>query len=184
MSQKYYKSSKEDLYESGKAYRNALFGGSESSTPQQQGSSFPGLGPGPDQGYGGGFGQPGGNLPVPYQQQTPQSSSPLGNLGNLPLKDIKSFIDRMGGIEGIMNTFNKMSALMKNVQQMAPMLKLLMGSFLPKAKTTDSDLFDEEKYEKRRRRRRRRRTSSSRRKRVRYRRRSTRDGTGRNRRKH
>ena len=126
-------SRREDLFESGKANRSAFFGNTGTGNPQQ-GSHY-GLPPGQEL-YGPGTQPPGGNMPVPAQQQEKSSSAPFG-LGNLPIKDIKAFVDRMGGIEGIMNTVNKMNSVMKNVQQMAPMIKLLMGSFF-KAKTTDS----------------------------------------------
>lgn len=147
---------KDDLYESGKAFRNSLFGGGNSgnsggsSTVPPQGTSFPGI-PYGQEPYGPGWAQPPSQLPVPYQAPA-KPSSPLGMLGNLPLKDIKSFVDRMGGIEGIMNTVTKMNSLMKNVQQMAPMIKLLMGSFF-KSKTADStsDLSPRRRRKRRRR---------------------------------
>ena len=148
--------SKDDLFESGKAYRNSLFGGGPSGGSPQQSSPFPGL-PSGHAPYDPGWVEPPSMLPVPYQQPLQQQpatpSSPLGGLGNLPLKDIKSFIDRMGGIDGIMNTITKMNTLMKNVQQMAPMIKLLMGSFF-KAKTTEDSVPLETPRRRRRKRRR------------------------------
>ncbi|HEY0827541.1 MAG TPA: hypothetical protein VGE40_05565 [Bacilli bacterium] len=98
----------------------------------------------------------GEGLPLPYEPQTKGAS---GFLANLPLKDIKAFVDRMGGIEGIMNSMNKAQQIIKSVQQMSPMLKLLAGSFL-KSKSTDLASDAGDSYPKRRRRRKRRRSSS------------------------
>lgn len=142
----------QDLFESGQAYQSAWLG-SDAQGPTFEGGR-------PPEGYPGefgGYGAPESQYPVPYQQPpaAPTSNNPLSNL---PIKDIKAFVDRMGGIDGIMNTFQKMNGLMKNVQQMAPMLKLLMGSFAGGgAKSQTADYSG-------RRRRRRRRSSSSRRK--------------------
>jgi hypothetical protein len=124
---------KQDLFPLGQAQRNAVF------------APYPG---------GGGPYSPSpveGNFPVPVQQ--PQS---LGPLNQLPLKDISALIDRMGGIEGIMNTVNKVSVIMKNIQQMAPMIKLLLGSFGAKAQTADWELDDAPVHKPKKRRKRRR----------------------------
>ncbi|MGF7047606.1 hypothetical protein J2T13_002111 [Paenibacillus sp. DS2015] len=48
----------------------------------------------------------------------------LANLGEL-----KGVIDRMGGIDGIVSSMGKFQKVMSGVQQMAPMVKLVMGSF-------------------------------------------------------
>lgn len=81
-------------------------------------------------------------------------------LSNLPLKDIKGFIDRMGGIDGMLNMVTKMQKVIGTVQQAAPMLKLLMGSLVPsKAKTTDAVHDDIKEFAKRRKRRRRKKSS-------------------------
>lgn len=53
----------------------------------------------------------------------------LANLGEL-----KGVIDRMGGIDGIVSSMGKFQKVMSNVQQMAPMFKLVMSS-LGKSKT-------------------------------------------------
>ena len=68
-------------------------------------------------------------------------------------------IDRMGGIDGVLEHVTKIQKIMSSVQQMAPMLKLLMG------KKASPAALDEDDYVPRRyrRRRRRRRTGSSRR---------------------
>lgn len=99
--------------------------------PAVQGSQFPGVVPGA--GAGGG------------------SKGPFG----LPnMADIKVIIDRMGGIDGILSTMQKVQKFVGTMQQMAPMLKLLTGAFgAKKAKAASSD--DGEWRPKRRRRRRR-----------------------------
>jgi hypothetical protein len=102
--------------------------------------------------YGGGYPYPGlGNpydagrsmLPVPYSPQTPTTIGG-GNGGggggggglfgsSLNLGQIKGFVDKMGGIDGIMGTMTRVQKMVSSFQQMAPMLKLLMGSFGGKA---------------------------------------------------
>ncbi len=105
------------------------------------------------------------NMPVPYQpQQFQQPAQQLTEqkstnpLANLPIKDIKAIVDRVGGIDGIMNTVTKMQKLVNSFQSMGPMLKLLMGSFGGKAATASGRATSN-----RRRRRRRRRPSSTKR---------------------
>ncbi len=118
----------------------------------------------------GGF-NPAGNLPTPYQPPaqvvspaTPAAGARASSLlGNLPLKDIKGWIDRMGGVEGIMNTVNKMSRIAQTFQQMSPMIKLLMSNFLKKRDSTDKFNEDYKEYRRRRKRNRGRRTASRRR---------------------
>ncbi|MCP3747109.1 MULTISPECIES: tyrosine protein kinase [Paenibacillus] len=59
----------------------------------------------------------------------PAKGGLLGGLGNLSnLNEIKGFIDRMGGIDGIVATVGKVQKVMSSVQQFAPMAKLIMGS--------------------------------------------------------
>jgi hypothetical protein len=41
--------------------------------------------------------------------------------------DIKNFIDRIGGIDGVLNGLGKFQKLMSTMQQMAPLLRLLIG---------------------------------------------------------
>ncbi len=53
-----------------------------------------------------------------------------GLLGNFKLQDIKSMIERMGGIEGVMANLGKVQKFIQTAQQVAPMAKLLFGSFL------------------------------------------------------
>jgi hypothetical protein len=94
-----------------------------------QGGSYPGI--------GNPFGQQGGgNLPVPFQNaaqvvQAAPKKSLLGglNLGNFNLEQITSFVDRMGGIDGIVNTMTKVQKIFQTFQQVAPMFKVIAGSF-------------------------------------------------------
>lgn len=43
------------------------------------------------------------------------------------LAELKTFVDRMGGLDGILNTFGKMQRLFSTVQQMAPLVRLLLN---------------------------------------------------------
>jgi hypothetical protein len=50
------------------------------------------------------------------------------------LGELKGVIDRMGGIDGIVSSMGKFQKVMSSVQQMAPMVKLVMSS-IGKGKT-------------------------------------------------
>jgi hypothetical protein len=116
------------------------------------GGAYPGLGEGaffPE------FSQ-GGNLPVPFQGGGGAvggggGGGGIGSLlglggkgaGSNPLSSInfsqiKGFVDRMGGIDGIVGTMTKVQKFMGTFRQMAPMLKVLFGSIGgSKIKSTD-----------------------------------------------
>jgi hypothetical protein len=82
----------------------------------------------------------------------PESNNLLSGLSGFNFKDIKGFVDRMGGIEGVMSTLTKVQKTMQTFKQMAPMLKLL----IPKLSGAESaSLDDDDAYYRRRRRRRR-----------------------------
>ncbi|MGO4498618.1 aminotransferase [Paenibacillus sp. 2RAB27] len=53
------------------------------------------------------------------------SSNPLSGLN---IKQISGFVERMGGIDGIIGTMGKVQKFMSTFQQMAPMVKTLLGS--------------------------------------------------------
>lgn len=116
----------------------------------QQGGSYPGLDPA--------GGSP--NWPVPYTPQTPGAGGGGGgtggfNLSNLNLNQVKGFIDKMGGIDGIVSTMTRVQKMVSSFQQMAPMLKLLMGSFggaKASSKAVGGDDLDGLAYPRRRRR--------------------------------
>ncbi|NBI29862.1 hypothetical protein [Chengkuizengella marina] len=100
------------------------------------------------------------NLPVP-STTTGGGSNPLANL---PIGDIKAMVEKLGGVEGIFNTINKMNGFMKQVQQFSPMLKLLLGSFgkgAAAATAADAALLEDRR--RRRKRRKRRKSGSSKR---------------------
>ncbi|TDF95491.1 hypothetical protein [Paenibacillus piri] len=59
-----------------------------------------------------------------------------GGGGPFNIAQIKQVIDRLGGIEGIMSTVAKIQRIVQNVQQMAPMIKVLMDSFGKKKEST------------------------------------------------
>ncbi|QGQ94149.1 aminotransferase [Paenibacillus psychroresistens] len=66
---------------------------------------------------------------------TPAAST--GLLAGLPfnMTQVKGFIDRMGGIDGVMGHVGRIQKFIQSMQQMGPMLKVLMGSFGSKAST-------------------------------------------------
>lgn len=109
-------------------------------------------------------------VPVtPQAELVDSAATPAAKSGfSLPnLGELKGIIDRMGGIDGIMNTVGKVQKVMAGVQQFAPMAKLLMGSLLPGAKggasSQSANSLDEYRPKKRRSssKRRSKRSSSS-----------------------
>lgn len=95
------------------------------------------------------------NYATPAIQAAPASSSgPLGKLASffgggasdsgsggssLNIAQIKQVIDRLGGVDGIMETMGKVQKMVQSVQQMAPLVKVLMGSFGKKKKKGSND---------------------------------------------
>jgi hypothetical protein len=137
------------------------------------GGSYPGLGSGAFTEF-----PQGGNLPVPIQGAGGGGGGGgigsllgLGGgkgagsnlLGGINFTQIKGFVDRMGGIDGIVGTMTKVQKFMGTFRQMAPMLKVLFNSFGGKVKSTDGNLRRTRKQ--RPTQRKRRRTSSTSRKR-------------------
>ncbi|GGD88140.1 hypothetical protein GCM10010911_53300 [Paenibacillus nasutitermitis] len=55
------------------------------------------------------------------------------------LSDLKGFVDRMGGIDGIVSTMTKMQKVVGSITQMAPLIKVLAGSFGKKGAAADED---------------------------------------------
>ncbi|AGA56879.1 hypothetical protein Theco_0670 [Thermobacillus composti KWC4] len=97
---------------------------------------------------------------VPYPGLIPaQGAAKPGGLPNLA--DLKLIIDRMGGIEGILSTIQKVQKIVGTVQQFAPMIKLLAGS-LGSKKTAAAASTNTERRPRRRRRRGGRRPRSGR----------------------
>ncbi|AZN39532.1 hypothetical protein [Paenibacillus albus] len=52
------------------------------------------------------------------------------NLAN-SLNDLKSVVDRMGGLDGIVTTMGKVQKVVGSISQMAPLIKVLATSFTP-----------------------------------------------------
>ncbi|CAG7645548.1 hypothetical protein ACFQI7_25835 [Paenibacillus allorhizosphaerae] len=68
------------------------------------------------------------------------SSAASGASGSsFNLAQLKTVVDRLGGIEGIVDTFGKVQKMVAGVQQMAPMIKLLLGTFGKGKKAADND---------------------------------------------
>lgn len=110
---------------------------------------------------------------TPYSPQvygssfTPPNSTPnAGKSGGFSMpniNDIKGFIERMGGVEGIIATMGKVQKVMQTVQQFAPMAKMLSG-LLPggsKGGSATDDDTDYSEYKPRRRRKKTRKGTKS-----------------------
>ncbi|WP_052737002.1 hypothetical protein [Paenibacillus algorifonticola] len=65
----------------------------------------------------------------------------LANLG-----EIKGFVDRLGGLDGILTTVTKVQKVMSSVSQMAPLVKVIMGSFGKKGAADDATTDDLEEF--------------------------------------
>ncbi|MEB3103394.1 hypothetical protein [Ferviditalea candida] len=72
---------------------------------------------------------------LPQQHKNTESGNGSGGF-KLPVNEIKTIVDRMGGLDGIMSTVSKMQKLVTSVQEVTPMLRSLLGSFGKKAATT------------------------------------------------
>lgn len=122
-----------------------------------------------------GFQPPGSGYPYPIIQD-PYSPPPIpgpqpplfGGFGGSPsfnINQLKAIVDRMGGIDGILQTMTRVQKLMQTFQQMAPMVKLLLGTFKGGQATATSNSFEGDglaPVRRKRRRRSRKRSSSSR----------------------
>jgi hypothetical protein len=129
----------------------------------QGGYPYPGL---EDPFFGGGAHQ----YPVPYQQPQPPAGggglfgglagggtgtgagAGAGGSSSFNLNQIKGIVDKMGGIDGIVGTMTRVQKVVASFQQMAPMIKLLLGSFGgAKASANSLGSFDSDSYKPRRR---------------------------------
>lgn len=95
--------------------------------------------------------------PLPEQGFGELVSKPAKSGGfSLPssLNDLKGIVDRMGGIDGIVSTMTKVQKVVASVTQMAPLIKVLAGSFKKDSAATASDDGDGLAVPRRRKRRR------------------------------
>ncbi|RJX39597.1 hypothetical protein D3P09_09290 [Paenibacillus pinisoli] len=66
--------------------------------------------------------------PSPPVEVQPKKGFSLGNLASLAnLNEIKGFVDRMGGLDGILTTITKVQKVVGSITQMAPLAKVLFG---------------------------------------------------------
>ena len=87
--------------------------------------------------YGSGFQNP---QPYPgvggYNGLGQSLAAPAASTGSsFNINQIKGIVDRMGGIDGVMGHVGRIQKFIQSMQQMAPMIKVLMGSFGNKATT-------------------------------------------------
>ncbi|MEX2460650.1 MAG: aminotransferase [Paenibacillaceae bacterium] len=71
--------------------------------------------------------------PASYSTELITPAASTGSSFNF--NQIKGMIDRMGGIDGVMGHVSRIQKFIQSMQQMAPMIKLLIGSFGTKAST-------------------------------------------------
>lgn len=93
-------------------------------------------------------------LPVQHQPK-PSGGGLLGglNLSKLTnLTEIKGFVDRMGGLDGILTTVTKAQKIVSSVSQMAPLVKVFFGSFGSKNKSGSSQQSNSSSRPRKRRR--------------------------------
>ncbi|QHT59331.1 hypothetical protein GXP70_04665 [Paenibacillus lycopersici] len=66
--------------------------------------------------------------PAEAEAKTEKSEKGGFNLAN-SLNDIKGVVDRLGGLDGIVTTMGKVQKVVGSITQMAPLIKVLAGSF-------------------------------------------------------
>lgn len=70
----------------------------------------------------------------------PKKGFSLSNLTSMAnLNEIKGFVDRMGGLDGILSTITKVQKVVGTITQMAPLAKVFMGSFGKKSNAKESN---------------------------------------------
>lgn len=78
--------------------------------------------------------------PSPPVEVQPKKGFSLGNLASLAnLNEIKGFVDRMGGLDGILTTITKVQKVVGSITQMAPLAKVLFGGKKSSAKESSSE---------------------------------------------
>jgi len=91
----------------------------------------------------------------------PKDKDKGGGFSLEKLSEIKGVVDRLGGIDGILSNVTKVQKIVANVQQMAPLIKVLMGSFKKESKSAKASFDDDDDVGLRPRRRRKRRKTGS-----------------------
>ncbi|MBB3111949.1 hypothetical protein FHS18_004017 [Paenibacillus phyllosphaerae] len=86
-------------------------------------------------------------LPDPAKEEgtaaNKASGFSLNNLGG-NIKDIQGIVERMGGLDGILSTVQKVQKVVSSVQQMTPLIKVLAGSFGKKGSAAVASTLDED----------------------------------------
>jgi len=65
---------------------------------------------------------------------TALSTDTISRKKNFSFNDVKRAVDRMGGIDGIVETMGKVQKVAQSMSQFAPVAKLFMGMLLPRKK--------------------------------------------------
>ncbi|MBD3921016.1 hypothetical protein H8B09_19780 [Paenibacillus sp. PR3] len=68
----------------------------------------------------------------------------LANFSLDKIGELKGVVDRLGGIDGILNSVGKMQKVVTNLQQMAPLIKVLAGSFKKESKSSQKSYDDDD----------------------------------------
>lgn len=105
--------------------------------------------------YGGAQHQQYPGLENQYSQYLPAATpakSGSGLFSKLDFNQIKSTIDRMGGIDGILATVSKVQKVMQTMQQFGPVLRMLIPKLGAASANRDNDDYIDD-YPRRRRRR-------------------------------
>lgn len=82
---------------------------------------------------------PGGGKPEKKEKGGLLAGFSLDKIGEL-----KGVVDRLGGIDGILNSVGKMQKVVTNLQQMAPLIKVLAGSFKKESKSSQKSYSDDD----------------------------------------
>ncbi|MBH5319021.1 hypothetical protein I6N90_14540 [Paenibacillus sp. GSMTC-2017] len=73
----------------------------------------------------------------------PKKGFSLANLvSHANITEIKGFVDRMGGLDGILSTVTKVQKVVSSVTQIAPLVKVFMGSFGKKSSSSEESKND------------------------------------------
>lgn len=72
----------------------------------------------------------GGASPFSYSPQA-AGAAPGGSFN---MEQFKGIFNRLGGLDGILGTMTKVNKIVQSFQQMSPLIKLMVGSFLGGAK--------------------------------------------------